>query len=181
MNKLQPPVWLLSLATPLFFLHKTHLGSNKKWQKHNCGEIDVQNIEDYKNVHGTHLQATQTQFELGKPQPSNQFILNYQELFAKYRKHHPFPIYNSCLINVGMEYWSSPLSLHEMVIMHKISFKIFFRDETSDKPKENRVVKFHDEAPERGRSAKKSMKVGRRVIGMLRMIVMMVTYFSVLW
>ena len=64
-----------------------------------------------------------------------------------------------------------------MVIMHKISFKIFFRDETSDKPKENRVVKFHDEAPERGRSAKKSMKVGRRV--MLRMIVMMVTYFSV--
>ena len=67
-----------------------------------------------------------------------------------------------------------------MVIMHKISFKIFFRDETSDKPKENRVVKFHDEAPERGRSAKKSMKVGRRVIGMLKMIVMMVTYFSVL-
>ena len=66
-----------------------------------------------------------------------------------------------------------------MVIMHKISSKIFFRDETSDKPKENRVVKFHDEAPERGRSAKKSMKVGRRVIGMLRMIVMMVTYFSV--
>ena len=43
----------------------------------------VQNIEDYKNVHGTHLQATQTQFELGKPQPSNQIILNYQELFAK--------------------------------------------------------------------------------------------------
>ena len=60
-----------------------------------------------------------------------------------------------------------------MVIMHKISFKIFFRDETSDKPKENRVVKFHDEAPERGRSAKKSMKVGRRmtfVICMLRMM-----------
>ena len=66
-----------------------------------------------------------------------------------------------------------------MVIMHKISFKIFFRDETSDKPKENRVVKFHDEAPERGRSAKKSIKVWRRVIGMLRMIVMVVTYFSV--
>ena len=37
--------------------------------------------------------------------------------------------------------------------------QIFFRDETSDKPKENRVVKFHDEAPERGRPAKKSMKV----------------------
>ena len=66
-----------------------------------------------------------------------------------------------------------------MVIMHKISSKIFFRDETSDKPKENRVVKFHDEAPERGRSAKKSMKVGRRMVGMLRVIVMMVTYFSV--
>ena len=82
-NNLQRPLWLLSLATPLFFLHKTHLGSNKKWQKHNCGEIDVQNIEDCKNVHGTHLQATQTQFELGKPQPSNQIILNYQELFAK--------------------------------------------------------------------------------------------------
>ena len=65
-----------------------------------------------------------------------------------------------------------------MVIMHKISFKIFFRDETSDKPKENRVVKFHDEAPERGRSEKKSMKVGRRVVGMLRVIVMMVIFFS---
>ena len=34
--------------------------------------------------------------------------------------------------------------------------QIFFLDETSDKPKENRVVKFHDEAPERGRSAKKN-------------------------
>ena len=34
--------------------------------------------------------------------------------------------------------------------------QIFFLDETSDKPKENRVVKFHDEAPERGRSPKKT-------------------------
>ena len=34
--------------------------------------------------------------------------------------------------------------------------QIFALDETSDKPKENRIVKFHDEAPERGRSAKKS-------------------------
>ena len=34
--------------------------------------------------------------------------------------------------------------------------QIFFLDETSDKPKENRVVKFHDEAPERGRSPKKN-------------------------
>ena len=34
--------------------------------------------------------------------------------------------------------------------------QIFFLDETSDKPKENRVVKFHDEAPERGRSTKKN-------------------------
>ena len=34
--------------------------------------------------------------------------------------------------------------------------QIFALDETSDKPKENRVVKFHDEAPERGRSGKKS-------------------------
>ena len=75
-NNLQRPLWLLSLATQLFFLHKTHLGSNKKWQEHNCGEIDVQNIEDCKNVHGTHLQATQTQFELGKPQPSNQIIFH---------------------------------------------------------------------------------------------------------
>ena len=48
-----------------------------------------------------------------------------------------------------------------MVTMNTNIFfhQIFFRDETSDKPKENRVVKFHDEAPERGRSAKKSMKV----------------------
>ena len=29
--------------------------------------------------------------------------------------------------------------------------QIFALDETSDKPKENRIVKFHDEAPERGR------------------------------
>jgi len=41
--------------------------------------------------------------------------------------------------------------------------QIFFRDETSDKPKENRVVKFHDEAPERGRPAKKSMKVKKEL------------------
>ena len=34
--------------------------------------------------------------------------------------------------------------------------QIFALDETSDKPKENRIVKFHDEAPERGRSPKKS-------------------------
>jgi len=30
-----------------------------------------------------------------------------------------------------------------------------YRDETSDKPKENRVVKFHDEAPDRGRSTQR--------------------------
>ena len=34
--------------------------------------------------------------------------------------------------------------------------QIFALDETSDKPKENRIVKFHDEAPERGRGAKKT-------------------------
>ena len=35
---------------------------------------------------------------------------------------------------------------------------MFAQDETSDKPKENRIVKFHDEAPERGRSSKKGSK-----------------------
>ena len=39
--------------------------------------------------------------------------------------------------------------------------QIFAQDETSDKPKENRIVKFHDEAPERGRSAKKSKSKGK--------------------
>ena len=48
--------------------------------------------------------------------------------------------------------------------------QIFFRDETSDKPKENRVVKFHDEAPERGRPAKKSMKVMITMFMMMMMI-----------
>ena len=38
---------------------------------------------------------------------------------------------------------------------------MFALDETSDKPKENRIVKFHDEAPERGRSAKKSKSKGK--------------------
>jgi len=36
--------------------------------------------------------------------------------------------------------------------------QMFAQDETSDKPKENRIVKFHDEAPERGRSSKKGSK-----------------------
>ena len=40
---------------------------------------------------------------------------------------------------------------------------LFFRDETSDKPKENRIVKFHDEATERGRSAQRVDQAGTAV------------------
>ena len=35
------------------------------------------------------------------------------------------------------------------------------RDETSDKPKENRVVKFHDEALERGRPAQRNINMNK--------------------
>ena len=58
--------------------------------------------------------------------------------------------------------------------------QIFFRDETSDKPKENRVVKFHDEAPERGRPAKKSMKVMMAMLTMMMMIMMMMMMMTMM-